>query len=36
VWASGRWHTARSDEYVAQVKDYLRRRVWEQPNFVGR
>lgn len=36
VWASGRWHLGKSDAYVAQVKDYLARRVWEQPNFVGR
>ncbi|WP_205696723.1 hypothetical protein [Conexibacter sp. SYSU D00693] len=36
VWASGRWHLGKSDSYVAQVKDYLKRRVWEQPNFVGR
>lgn len=29
VWASGRWHAGTSAAYVAKVKDYLSRRVWE-------
>lgn len=30
---SGRWHTDAADQYVAKVKDYLARRVWESADF---
>lgn len=33
VWASGRWHLGTSGSYVAKVKDYLQRRVWEDRWF---
>jgi hypothetical protein len=32
-WFAGRWHTAAADQYVAKVKDYLERRVWETRDF---
>ncbi|MBO0868638.1 MAG: hypothetical protein J2P15_08755 [Micromonosporaceae bacterium] len=32
-WFSGRWHTADSESYIARVRDYLRQRIWEQPDF---
>jgi hypothetical protein len=32
-WFSGRWHTAPAEQYVAKVKDYLARRIWETPDF---
>jgi hypothetical protein len=35
-WFSGRWHTAAGDEYVAKVKDYLDRRIWETADFQER
>lgn len=35
-WAAGRWHVAAGDTYNAEVKDYYRRQVWAQPNFVGK
>ena len=34
-WFSGRWHTAAGDTYVAKVRDYLARKVWQQPDFAG-
>ena len=35
LWFSGRWHTPPAEEYIAAVKDYLARRVWAQPDFLG-
>jgi autotransporter family porin len=32
-WFAGRWHTAAADQYVAKVKGYLDRRIWETPDF---
>ena len=32
-WFAGRWHTPGADGYVVRVQDYLRQRVWRQPNF---
>jgi autotransporter family porin len=32
-WFAGRWHTAAADEYIARVRDYLDRRIWETPEF---
>jgi hypothetical protein len=32
-WFSGRWHTDAAEQYIARVKDYLARRVWETPDF---
>ena len=32
-WFSGRWHTDASEAYIARVKDYLDRRIWETPDF---
>jgi hypothetical protein len=32
-WFSGRWHTTASEQYIGRVKDYLRQRIWETPNF---
>ncbi len=35
AWASGRWHNARSEEYVAAVKADLASKPWLQPSFIG-
>ena len=35
AWASGRWHNARSEEYVAGVKADLASKPWLTPEFVG-
>ncbi len=32
-WYAGSWHTAAANQYIAVVKEYLRDRVWEQPDF---
>ncbi len=32
-WYSGRWHTQPAEDYIAAVKDYLNRRIWESTNF---
>jgi hypothetical protein len=32
-WYAGRWHTAAAEGYIAKVRDFLSRRVWEQPDF---
>jgi hypothetical protein len=32
-WFSGRWHTAGAQTYIGKVQDYLRQRIWEQPDF---
>ena len=32
-WFSGRWYTQPATEYIATVRDYLSRRVWEQAIF---
>jgi autotransporter family porin len=32
-WFSGRWHTEAGEQYVVRVRDYLRERIWEQPDF---
>ena len=28
-WFSGRWHTAAAEQYIAKVKNYLDRHIWE-------
>jgi hypothetical protein len=33
VWFSGRWRIPRANEYIAAVKDYLRRRIWTTASF---
>lgn len=33
LWFSGRWYDQPAQTYIAAVKDYLNRRVWEQPGF---
>jgi len=33
-WVSGRWHTPLAEQYIAGVRDYLSRRVWEHRDFV--
>jgi hypothetical protein len=33
AWFSGRWHDPGAQRYIAKVKQYLRERVWRQPNF---
>jgi autotransporter family porin len=30
---SGRWYNTGANTYIANVKDYLARRIWEQPGF---
>jgi autotransporter family porin len=32
-WFSGRWHTDAGEQYVGRVRDYLRQRIWEKPDF---
>jgi len=32
-WFAGRWHTAPAQQYIARVKQYLRERIWTQPDF---
>jgi hypothetical protein len=32
-WYAGSWHTLAANQYIAVVKEYLRDRVWEQPDF---
>jgi len=32
-WFAGRWHTAPAQQYIARVRQYLRERIWTQPNF---
>jgi autotransporter family porin len=32
-WFSGRWHTDASARYVARVRDYLDRRIWQSREF---
>ena len=32
-WFAGRWHTAQAGQYIARVRDYLDRRIWETPEF---
>ena len=32
-WFAGRWHTAPAQQYIAQVKLYLRERIWTKPDF---
>lgn len=32
-WNAGRWHTAKGEGYVIEVKDYLTQRIWEQARF---
>jgi autotransporter family porin len=34
-WFSGRWYTQPANEYIAAVQDYLNRRIWTDPGFVG-
>ncbi len=32
-WFAGRWHTAPAQQYIAKVRQYLRERIWTQPDF---
>jgi hypothetical protein len=32
-WFAGRWHTAPAQKYIATVKNYLRQRIWLEPDF---
>jgi autotransporter family porin len=32
-WFAGRWHTGPANEYITKVKDYLKRRIWQQADF---
>jgi hypothetical protein len=32
-WFAGRWHTAAAERYIARVRDYLSRRIWQQADF---
>jgi autotransporter family porin len=32
-WFSGRWRTPDSEDYIAKVRDYLDRRIWEDRDF---
>ena len=32
-WFAGRWHTAPAQRYIAQVKEYVRERIWLKPYF---
>ena len=34
-WFSGRWYTTAANEYIAAVRDYLHRRIWAHPDFLG-
>jgi hypothetical protein len=35
-WYAGSWHTPAANKYISGVKEYLRERVWEQPDFNSR
>jgi hypothetical protein len=35
AWASGRWHDAHAEEYVAAAKGYLASKPWLTPEFIG-
>jgi hypothetical protein len=32
-WFAGRWHTQPAQQYIRQVKQYLRERIWLKPYF---
>ncbi len=32
-WFAGRWHTAPAQQYITRVRQYLRERIWTQPDF---
>ena len=32
-WFAGRWHTAPAQQYIGKVRQYLRERIWQQPDF---
>jgi hypothetical protein len=32
-WYAGSWHTPAANQYIATVREYLRQRAWEQPDF---
>ena len=32
-WFAGRWHTQPAQQYISQVKQYLRERIWLRPYF---
>jgi autotransporter family porin len=34
-WFAGRWYTPAATTYVSAVQDYLARRIWESPEFLG-
>jgi hypothetical protein len=34
-WYAGSWHTPAADQYIAVVQQYLRERIWEQPDFIS-
>ena len=35
AWLSGRWYTAPSVAYIADVQSYLSQRIWTRPDFVN-
>ena len=35
VWFAGRWLTAPAQQYIAEVKDYVQRRIWTTPEFLA-
>jgi hypothetical protein len=35
VWFSGRWYVDGARHYIADVDDYLARRIWENPDFIN-
>ena len=32
-WFAGRWHTPPAEQYIAQVTEYLRERIWTKSYF---
>jgi hypothetical protein len=34
-WFAGRWHTQPAEDYIAAVKDYVNRRIWETSGFLN-
>ena len=32
-WFAGRWHTAPAQQYISKVKQYMREKIWETPDF---
>ena len=34
-WFAGRWYTTAANGYITAVQDYLARRIWTNPDFLG-